>query len=360
VERGTIGTMEAASTFDDEAYLGFVEGMRIFAVTKLARAMRERSVRALASDNSGAGFAGNLSAVQNVLDPLPTVAVRNHIFRNVQEMAWRRAVLTRERDGERLREDLELADSAGPGTLTLDPDLKMPQYYDSMDVHIQPGSYHRYDLAGFVYHYGSNVFHLGENYGEKVQAAIAASIPAPPDGTVRRLLDIGCTLGRTTVPLADRFSGAEIHGIDLSAPALRYAHMRAARLGKNIHFSQQAAESLKFPRDHFDLVLAYILFHEVPVDVGRRIVDEVHRVLRPGGLFAVLDFATDRPPADTPNAMVDEYTRAFDARLNGEPYSYGFTRSNFNEYLSRVFRVTDIKDEPFAALRGARLRICEK
>ncbi|MEV0132754.1 class I SAM-dependent methyltransferase [Dactylosporangium sp. NPDC050688] len=352
--------MDAASSFDDEAYLDFVEGMRVFALTRLAPVMRKRAAATLASDSSTDPYVDNLPAVQNVLDSMPIVGVRNHLYRNVQEMAWRRAVLTRERDGARLRQELAEADTRGSSTLTLNPDLKMPHYYDSMDVHIQPGSYHRYDLAGFVYHYGSNVFHLGENYGDDLQSQIAKTIPAPGDGIVKRVLDIGCTLGRTTVSLRERFQDAEVHGIDLSAAALRYAHRRASSLGSEVHFSQQAAESMNYPDNHFDLILSYILFHEVPVEVGRQVIDEAHRVLRPGGLFVIVDFPSGNPPATTPEGLVGEYERAFDARLNGEPYSFGMVRSDLNEYLTRTFSKTTIDDKPFEALRGARLRVGEK
>jgi len=360
VDRGKIGTMDAASTFDDEAYLDFVEGMRVFALTKLAPVMRKQAAATLASDTTLDNYVDNLPAVQNVLDPMPIVGIRNHLYRNVQEMAWRRVVATRERDGERLRAELEKADSEGPSTLTLDPDLEMPYYYDSMDVHIQPGSYHRYDLGGYVFHYGSNVFHLGENYGDDLQKQIAGTIPAPPDGQVNRVLDLACTHGLTTVALKDRFPNAEVHGIDLAAATLRYGHRRANALGSEVHFSQQAAENLNYPDNHFDLVLSYILFHEVPVEIGRQVIDEAYRVLRPGGLFVVVDFPSGNPPATTPEGLVGEYERAFDARFNGEPYSFAMVRSDLNGYLTKTFTKTFIDDQPFEALRGARLRVGEK
>ncbi|WP_244929215.1 class I SAM-dependent methyltransferase [Nocardioides sp. W7] len=360
MDRGFIGTMDAASTFDDEAYLDFVEGMRVFALTRMAPAMRQQAARTLSTDSSLEPYVDNLPAVQNVLDPMPVVGIRNHLFRNVQEMAWRRAVLTKERDGERLRGELSRADDEGPGRLTLDPALEYPEYYDSMDVHIQPGSYHRYDLAGFVYHQGSNVFHLGENYQDHLQSQIAKTIPGPPDGKVAEVLDIGCTLGRSTCSLKERFPDAHVTGVDISGAVLRYAHRRANRLGVDVDFTQMAAEAMTYEDNSFDLVLSYILFHEVPVEIGRQVIDEVHRILRPGGVFVVVDFPSDNPPATTPEGLVGEYERGFDARLNGEPYSFAMVRSNLNDYLSKTFSSTFIDDQPFEALRGARLRVGQK
>lgn len=360
MDRGKIGTMDAASTFEDEAYLDFVEGMRVFALTKVAGAMRKQATKTLGSDSSTDPYVDNLPAVQNVLDPMPIVGIRHHLYRNVQEMIWRRVVATRERDGERLRAALDESDAQGPGTLTLDPDLEMPEYYDSMDVHIQPGSYHRYDLGGYVYSYGHNVFHLGENFGDDLQRRIAEHVPTPEDGKVGRILDIACTHGLTTTALAERFPDAEVTGLDLAAPALRVAHRRAAAMGVDVDFVQGAAEDLKFPDNHFDLVVAYILFHEVPVEIGRQVIDEVHRVLRPGGLFVIADFPSGDAPATTPEGLVKEYERAFDARLNGEPYSWGMVRSDLNDYVTKKFDKSFIDDQPFEPLRGAKLRVGTK
>lgn len=360
MDRGKIGTMDAASTFEDEAYLDFVEGLRVFTVTKVRKAMRRQATSTLASDSSTDPYVDNLPAVQNVLDPISIVGVRNHMYVNVQEMIWRRVVLTRERDGDRFRHELNTTDAQGPGTLTLDPELEMPEYYERMDVHIQPGSYHRYDLGGYVYSYGHNVFHLGENFGDDLQREIADAVPTPPDGQVKKILDIACTHGLTTTGLAERFPDAEVTGLDLAAPVLRVAHRRAADMGVDVNFVQGAAENMKFEDNTFDLVVAYILFHEVPVEIGREVIDEVHRVLRPGGVFVIADFPSGAPPATTPEGLVMEYERAFDARLNGEPYSWGMVRSDLNDYVTQKFRKSFIDDQPFEPLRGARLRVGEK
>jgi SAM-dependent methyltransferase len=76
------------------------------------------------------------------------------------------------------------------------------------------------------------------------------------------------------------------------------------------------------------MVLAMLLFHEVPTAVGRRIVEEAYRVLRPGGTFTILDFSGDRER--------DVYSMFFaemDAADNGEPYLPGYVRSNVEDVM---------------------------
>ena len=91
-----------------------------------------------------------------------------------------------------------------------------------------------------------------------------------------------------------------------------------------------------FPDGHFDLVYAYILFHEVPASVTRAIVKEVHRITRPGGVFQSGDFpAEQRPP--TPYRS---FRRWWDHRWNNEVWRYEFQDMHFpNEIAKAGFTV---------------------
>ena len=100
-----------------------------------------------------------------------------------------------------------------------------------------------------------------------------------------RILDMGCAVGHSTVPYAQGWPEAEVHGIDVAAPMLRYAHARAESLGAKIHYSQQNAEKMDFEDASFDLIVSHILLHETSEKAIRRVISECHRLLRPGGLM---------------------------------------------------------------------------
>ena len=97
-------------------------------------------------------------------------------------------------------------------------------------------------FAGYINYYGVNNFYGGSNYDDEVQAAIAARVQIPRDGKkIERILDLGCATGRLTFAMKDRFPDAEVWGIDVGAPMVRFAHTRGVYLGKDVHFSQQLA-----------------------------------------------------------------------------------------------------------------------
>jgi demethylmenaquinone methyltransferase/2-methoxy-6-polyprenyl-1,4-benzoquinol methylase len=112
------------------------------------------------------------------------------------------------------------------------------------------------------------------------RAALEALRAAPPD----RVLDVGCGTGRN-FPLLSHAGISRLSGTDLSARSLARARARGAAV------AQSDAERLPFRDAAFDRVLCtYVL---TSVADWRRGLDELVRVLRPGGRLVLTD---DRLP----------------------------------------------------------------
>lgn len=340
VDRGHLGTLPLGSERDDDAYLEFVESARSFNLTKVSPVVNERGAKELAEYEKKLGHKiTTIEEVRAALDSVPIVATRNRFSRSIQEMMWQGVISTyRHREAELLRE-LDIADRSGPGSVEYDPNFKLPDYYSTVEIHIQPGNYHADPLAGYIYHYGTKVFFTGRNNNDDVQRQTVQVSPIPADGKVSRILDIGCSIGQSATAWKERFPEAEVWGIDAGAPMVRYAHKRAVDMGLDVHFAQRMAEDNKFADNSFDIVFAFILFHEIPGYIAQRVVSEAHRVLRPGGLFIILDFANKMPGA--PVNSTGDYFRDFDTNDNGEPYASAFVYSDFTGLLKSKFREVD-------------------
>jgi ubiquinone/menaquinone biosynthesis C-methylase UbiE len=335
MDRGHLGTAVAPTERDDDSYLDFVEGLRVFNMSKVQAAMAER-----------------VAAEPGAIDQLPIVASRNRLYRSQQEMMWRGVIETYCKRQDELLRELDEAERRGPGRVEWDPAFVYPDYYARVNYHLQPGGYATDPLAGYIYHLGTKVFFTGRNNTDDVQRQLVNLAPAPRDGQVRRILDLACSIGQSTTAWKERFPDAEIWGIDASAPMVRYAHKRAVDLGSDVIFSQRLAEETKFPDTFFDIVYAFILFHEIPRAVGERVVQEAHRILRPGGLFIVVDARSIDPQGPTPTQQV---IWGFETTDNGEPYMWEFVTWDFNGYLRRFFRtvIDDYTSGSFLPMRVA-------
>jgi ubiquinone/menaquinone biosynthesis C-methylase UbiE len=104
-----------------------------------------------------------------------------------------------------------------------------------------------------------------------------------PDFKPKRILDMGCAAGQSTLAYCEAFPDAEVYAIDLGAPMIRYAHARAEGLGESVHFSQQSAEHTDFSDGYFDLIVSHIMFHETSNKAVPNILRETHRLLSKGG-----------------------------------------------------------------------------
>jgi len=92
----------------------------------------------------------------------------------------------------------------------------------------------------------------------------------------KKILEIACGTGRFSVMLAQQ--GADVVGLDISAPMLGEGRRKAGQAGVDDHleFLRGDAARLPFPDDHFDSVFAIRFFHLV--DEPKRYLRELARV----------------------------------------------------------------------------------
>ena len=161
-------------------------------------------------------------------------------------------------------------------------DVVIPAYYSSQNFHgvdkgyLNPGAAVSYDAV--------TQYALPPNETWIRQALVNAVNVKP-----RRILDLGCGTGSTTIMLKQAFPDAEVIGMDLSPYMLLRSFHKSESAGLNIEWQQGNAENTNFPDASFDLVTASLLFHETPSSTTQAILHECFRLLVPGGQVLILD-----------------------------------------------------------------------
>ena len=101
------------------------------------------------------------------------------------------------------------------------------------------------------------------------------------------ILDVGCGGGQTLRRLLGRSKGAIVHGIDISDESVAKARkVNADLLDTRVFVRQGSAAELPYADSTFDLVTAVETVYFWPT--LPQCLQEVKRVLKPGGLFAIL------------------------------------------------------------------------
>jgi SAM-dependent methyltransferase len=337
IDRGYEGRLPRTPSLEDESYMAFYEGVRNYAIVDMfprAGEAAQQAVREAGIADDGADR--SMAEIEPIVDKTPEVGVWKRVMRSQQQRAWSKIRESLYSDQAKYEAELAAAEAKAPGRLHIDPAFVTPEYA-KREIHLQPGGYVGDTLAGYVFHHGTKIFYQGMNDQDELHEGVAALV-VPPEGKLDRILDIGCSIGQATTALKQRFPQAEVSGMDVGEPMVRYAHKRAVDLGIDVHFAQGLAEDTKYPDGHFDAVLAYILFHEVPSSLFMTIIREMHRILRPGGVFTVVD-APNGSDFPLPNRIWMKY----DAEYNCEPYSPAFVAADLPSLLKAAgFDVLDM------------------
>jgi ubiquinone/menaquinone biosynthesis C-methylase UbiE len=109
-------------------------------------------------------------------------------------------------------------------------------------------------------------------------------------GTV---LEIGPGPGYVGLSWLERSSGGMLTGIEISDEMIRLAEKNAAECGLGIRARYVKGNCMEMPfaECSFDAVISNNSLHEW--ESPEKVFDEIHRVLKPGGLFCMVDLRRD-------------------------------------------------------------------
>ena len=328
------------TTKDERSRQEFVGALRSHVLGNMAEHMRARYFETYADDTE----AQNGTDVHEAMQSDPYFRFYSSVRYNAQEMVHRSTIPAIRRNQEQLNKTAADLLAEAPNKVTLNPDLEIPRSVSDIDVHLSPGSYHseyaENDIAaGAIYDNSIHVFafnQMGRNIddiGHTMSNYIRLNFP---DFKPENILDCGCTVGNNTLPWKQTFPEAQVTGIDVSAPLMRYAAARAASMGFNVDFAQMNATSLQYPDNHFDVVFSSMFLHELPLKDIRAYMKEAYRVLKPGGLLLTMELP--------PNKSLDAYEQFYldwDCYYNNEPFYKAFRDQDAQELLSKAGFNTD-------------------
>jgi len=115
-------------------------------------------------------------------------------------------------------------------------------------------------------------------------------------GGALRILDLGCGTGEITRRLAELYPEAQVTGVDILEGNLELARRLNAADPARVRYEAGDAFALRFDAASFDLVVCRHMSQSVPD--FHLVLDEIGRVLRPGGWLHLLseDYAMLRMP----------------------------------------------------------------
>ena len=140
-------------------------------------------------------------------------------------------------------------------------------------------------MEGFVARWYANLTRKALHDFRTLARRVAQQLPAGAD-----VLEIAPGPGYFAIELA-RLGGYRITGLDISQTFVEIARQNAAQANVQVDFRHGNASAMPFKSESFDFLLCRAAFKNFGAPLGA--LQEMHRVLKPGGRALMIDLRKD-------------------------------------------------------------------
>ena len=145
-----------------------------------------------------------------------------------------------------------------------------------------------------------------------------------------KVLDIGCGTGSMDILIKQLAPQTDVTGLDGDPQVLEIARNKAAKANLNIQFEIGFSYKLPYGESQFDRVFSSMMFHHLNQGNKLLTLKEIHRVLKPGGEFDLVDFGAPGSFSARVCALIMRQLEELDDNLQGKIPGYissaGFTQ----------------------------------
>ncbi|XP_022100236.1 uncharacterized protein LOC110984384 [Acanthaster planci] len=162
--------------------------------------------------------------------------------------------------------------------------VEYPYHYDKTYVHFNPGGY----LNGHTVRMSYSTYNKFNFESEGIIKPWLEQLHG--QRKPKRILEIGTGTCASAFALGEIFPNAEVIAIDLAPAYIRFCRMWKKKRGApNVFFYQANGEATPFESESFDIVQFTYVLHEMPQQNSKRVLREIHRLLKPEGVVSGFD-----------------------------------------------------------------------
>ncbi len=208
-----------------------------------------------------------------------------------------------------------------------------PDYF-RRNYHWQSDGYFSYQSAR-LYDVGVELLFLGtaDIMRRQVIPPISRFLKGKDKENIK-LLDVACGTARILKQIHITHPEIKLFGLDISPYYINFARDFLRDI-PNVSLVNENAENIPFQDEYFDIVTCVYLFHELPRNVRKKVLAQIYRVLKPGGLVVFEDSAQLTDSSD-----ISQVINRFMAEFH-EPYYKDYINNDLGDLLSEAgFEVT--------------------
>ncbi|CAM9753765.1 unnamed protein product [Scytosiphon promiscuus] len=164
-----------------------------------------------------------------------------------------------------------------------------------------------------------------------------------PQGEVKNVIDLGCGTGLSMYMVQTAWPQANLVGVDMSTYKLAISQAKLEKkpqsMQSKVVLRHAPAEETGEPSNKFDLATLCLVNHESPEWVSKAMFKEAYRVLRPGGVFTILDLDKNNLAILLENPFVAAVYK------QTEPYMPEYMNLNMNSAIEEAgFELLEVRN----------------
>lgn len=141
-----------------------------------------------------------------------------------------------------------------------------------------------------------------------------------------KLLDFGIGTATLSLMIKQQFQAVSITGIDVDNKILKIAKKKT---GAAVDLQRYDGSNLPFNEGAFDIIVSSLVFHHIPTANKKNVLQELYRVLKPGGELHIADFGK-------PQNLYTKLAFAIFRRMDGEENTRVNSKGLLPEYIQKA------------------------
>lgn len=141
-----------------------------------------------------------------------------------------------------------------------------------------------------------------------------------------KLLDFGIGTATLSLMIKQQFPSVAISGIDVDKKILDIAKKKT---GAAVDLQQYDGSNIPFNEGAFDLIVSSLVFHHIPTANKKIVLQELYRVLKPGGGLQIADFGK-------PQNLYTRLAFGIFRRMDGEENTRVNSKGLLPEYIQKA------------------------
>lgn len=162
-----------------------------------------------------------------------------------------------------------------------------------------------------------------------------------------RVLEVAPGPGYFSIELA-KLGKQRVTGLDISPTFVEIARRNAAEAGVAVAFQEGNASAMPFPSQSFDFILCRAAFKNFSEPV--KAIEEMYRVLAPGGKALIIDLRSDATPESINQAVDEMALSAVNSAITKMTFKFmllkrAYSKEGFEKLVAQTkFRTADIQE----------------